>query len=609
MSYKISETSNKDNLIELLLVPLQARSHWLNVQIDQRNPKNLVVKVKTADEKSYILLAPFLNSHKDVPSETVERDLAQFIAGQNYGIALVDRRVIRLDGQAPQMPLQLQKKVPVIVPKHMMEQSPKKAQVPGGKELKKEIIQNREAEDAGLMAFGSEKRAEVLKMLQGKGVGYDVVQPQPKVRAVPKLAAQSRLLNNAAPNPNPNPNPAPSPLPAPMRSPLVEPVLEPIDHEHDEDLDFAIALSLQDQAEPIIEPKRYPSPPVFLPRSSVAPSPNPVMPNIPPFNPELARSISPDLNKLRLELDAAYAASLAEELEQEEVERRTSRRNRQEIDMLLAVQIEAEETAKLDKQTTRREHLEKDMLLAAQIEAEEKLRLKEEHERLSQEMIERLRSEEAAFSQNPDFQAPEAAVEKEQIDPRQIACEAFGISLSQLEKFERIDLPALDTDAHVANKNFVRNARQIVNGLFEASHELKTFYDFASKAELIDRVRLHLSSQIEYKNDTYKKAIGNVFGPYARLDKEEKETGGVSLKDMLVRIYILLEKNAELEAKEMTQSRAFLFLKQQMTDQANTCFEGGISRMFAAYWGCLWYYYDNLIGLKPKEGFYIEIPQ
>lgn len=632
MSYKISEKSNQNGVIELLLQPIQSHSPWLNVQIDQRNPTNRVVRVKTVDEKSYIVLTPFLNSHKEVNAAVVEAELTQFIASQNYGIALRDRKIIFLGTQEFKVPAVPQRKQFFSTPKHMMGVTFKKTDVPGGDVFKKEMSDKRESEDAGLMAYGSAKRAKVVQMFEDMAI----VPTQPGTKMIPKLAAKSRLLQQpvvAEPQVARPVSPVLQkvvsftdfqdvlpiieeddgdlslaiamslksssvempPVPVLKKSPEVRP--EPVQGV-DEDLDFAIALSLQGTMGKAEVPSRKrcasPSPaPSPYPAPSPAPAPSPYPA---PFGKRMPQSLS------RIDSDAALAARLAKEMEEEDRKLTKSQEEQDAYMMKLLGGFTQEDQFAKQKRLQREEQ---DRRFAAQLEAEERQRLQGDQELLNRKAIEALQAQDALEAGDlpmPIF-AEDYPVEsfEPQDHGREGLCQIHNVDVDLLNQFEDLALPALDTDAHVANKNFVRNSRFLVDALFELNNDIMDLYSASTKVASVTALLTWLMDQPEYAPNTpYNRAVQNVFGPYATKDKEADETGGVSLQDMIMRIYVLLIKNADIERKAIYETRAFKFLKEQMTDQASTCFEGAIARMFCAYWAGLRYFYDNLVGSRKK---------
>ncbi len=672
MIYKISEKSNQDGVIELLMQPMQSSGPWLNVQIDQRNPTNRVVRLKTVDEKSYIVMTPFFNSHREVNSVAVESELSQFIASQDYGIALLDRKVVRLGESAFKKPAVPERKLPVVMPKHMQGSAPKKEMVPGGAQFRKEITDKRESEDAGLMAYGSAKRAKVTEMFE------QLVQRNPtptrpsQTKSVPKLATKSRLLQDQVAFKEPK---AARPLSPQLMMPKVDDgfPLSPIEEERSEELDFAIALSLSG-AEPKNEPKfvvneplvqvlrpafnpsfaplfvegtefevskedddlslaialslqdedrqkhrpspspapsPYPSPSPapsfkrvsFAPSPSPAPSPYPSMVKIPPYNPEFSSrdlprdAFSPRLKQSRIDVDAAYAAELARKLDEEERKFMNDQERQDAYMAKLLKKGDSEQPFAIQKRLQREEQ---DRLLALALEAEENRYADKDSEIWRAAMIEE--DERSTRLEKEDDVAIVPFLSASQTPSRANLCEAYGFDINLLNQFENIVLPSLDTDAHFANKTFVRNNRFLVNMLFESNNDIMEAYQNSVENTVLLNLLALLAGDPDNKPNTpYNKAVQFVFGPYAKKDVERDETGGVSLRDMLVRIYILLCKNAEIEHKVIQDTRAFKFLKEQMTDQASTCFEGAIGRMFCAYWAGVRYYYDNLVGSLKKS--------
>lgn len=669
MIYKILEKSNQGGVIELLMQPMQSSGPWLNVQVDQRNPTNRVVKLKTVDEKSYIVLTPFFNSHREVNAAAVETELAQFIETQNYGIALINRKVVHLEEPVFKKPALPQRDLSVAMPKHIPGSAPKKEMVPGGENFHKDVKDKRESEDAGLMAYGSAKRAKVTQMFE-EFTKCNPTPTRPQTKSVPKLATQSRLLNNkerpvspellklkvdsgftlppieeegseeldcaialSLSGAEPTKFVVNEPLVQALRSafkpsfsPLLvkEPEFEV--NKEDDDLSLAIALSLQDEdrkkhrpslspapspnPSPSPAPSPYPAPSFrkvsFAPSPSPSPSPYPKMPKIPPFNPEssvldLPREVfSPRLKQSRIDIDAAYAADLARRLEEEERKFASDQRNQDAYMAKLRTEDDSEQPFSKQKRLQREEQ---DRVFAMQLEAEEKQKVQKATDLWEAAMAE----EEFRLARLRDFDEPDMPFfEEADIRPgsdynREQLCEAFGIDVNLLNQLEAIKLPPLDIDAHVANKTFVRNSRFIVNALFENNNDIMAIYENSvDRAVLLELLALLAQQPDNKTNSPYNKAVQFVFGPYATKDIESTETGGVSLKDMLVRIYILLMKNAEIERKAIHETRAFKFLKEQMTDKASTSFEGAIARMFCAYWSGVRYYYDNLVGSQKK---------
>lgn len=648
MTYKISEKSNQNDVIELLLQPTQPQSPWLNVQIDQRNPTNRVVKVKTVDEKFYIVITPFFNSHREVNAEAVETALSQFVASQNYGIALIDRKVVLLDDHVFKKPALPERKLPVAMPKHMMGSALKKVHFAGGDHFQKDDKDKRESEDAGLMAYGSEKRERVVKMFEQMGRNFHVP-TQPKAKAVPNLVAKSPLLNSKEVK-------APRSVSPELLKPKVGSgfTLPSIEEESSEDLDFAIALSLSGAGpkeepklvvnEPLVpalrpalkpgftplleepkfdasredddlslaialslqeeKPKGRPSPspaPSPYPSPSPAPSPYPSMPKIPAYNPEFS-ILNPSQSVIsrkqsQIHVDAAYAAELARKLDEEERKFASDQRNQDAFMAKLLKEADSEQAFSKQKRLQREEQ---DRRLAMELYAEENRYADKDLEIWRSAMIEEEKRE-RRFEEEDDF-AVDPFLPASQTQSRENLCKIYGFEIDLLNQFENIVLPPLDTDAHVANKTFVRNSRFLVNMLFEGHNDIMEAYQNSVENTVLLNLLALLAGDPDNKSNTpYNKAVQFVFGPYAKKDKEVDETGGVSLRDMLVRIYVLLCKNADIEHKVIQDTRAFKFLKEQMTDQASTCFEGAIARMFCAYWSGVRYFYDNLVGSQKKS--------
>ena len=677
MIYKISEKSNQGGVIELLMQPMQSSGPWLNVQVDQRNPSNRVVRLKTVDEKSYIVLTPFFNSHPELNAFAVESELSQFISSQNYGIALIDRKVVLMADHVFKKPTLPQRTLPAPTPKHMQGSAPKKEMIPGGAQFRKEITDKRESEDAGLMAYGSAKRARVVEMFEQMGHHFQVpIQPNAKV--VPKLAEKSRLLNGSVAAQMPKEARPVSPelfklkvdsgfsLPPieeerseeldfaialslsgaepkdepkfVVNEPLVQalrpafkpsfaplfvekPVLEV--NKEDDDLSLALALSLQDEdrqkhrPSPSPAPSPYPSPSPapspypapsfkkvsFAPSLSPAPSPYPSMPKIPAYNPEYAglgasqNALSPRLKQSRIDVDAAYAAELARKLDEEERKFASDQRNQDAYMATLLKKDDSEQPFAIQKRLQREEQ---DRLLALALEAEENIYADKDSEIWRAAMIEE--DERSRRLEKEDDVAIVPFLPASQTLSRANLCEAYGIDIVLLNQFENLQLPALGADVYFVLNGFVKNSRFLVDALFEGNNDIMEVYkNSVENTVLLNLLALLAGDPDNKPNTPYNKAVQFVFGPYAKKDKEVDKTGGVSLRDMLVRIYVLLCKNSEIEGKAIQETRAFKFLKEQMNDQSSRSFGGAIARMFCAYWAGVRYYYDNRVGSEKKS--------
>ncbi len=171
-------------------------------------------------------------------------------------------------------------------------------------------------------------------------------------------------------------------------------------------------------------------------------------------------------------------------------------------------------------------------------------------------------------------------------NPAPATAPAVPTRAQDLVSLQSLVFPSIDSDAHVVNKSFVRNNKDLVFRAFKDDFLFKQ--SFNQLVQNRENIRQEFSNFLKqdprYQGDAhYKTAVDNVFGGYWTTDKESKETGGVSLQDMMLMIYALLKRRATLDHCPLTDTPAYGFLMLQLEDQSKTCFEGAIARMFSAF--------------------------
>lgn len=217
----------------------------------------------------------------------------------------------------------------------------------------------------------------------------------------------------------------------------------------------------------------------------------------------------------------------------------------------------------------------------------------------SEELQEQLAAEEQIMQENFD-EALAAQLRIETADDTEHTknlCESLSLSYDTFLSFKEKHATNWQADAHHFNQTVVRPIKDSALAAFNMSAPLKEKWDQFNqdRASKLNELKEFFTKHPYYAhNPRYKTGVDNCFGPYLIQNMEVAETGGVSLQDTLLRLYVLLTFIEEEQNTVFNETTSFAYSVAQIDDQATTCFQGAISRIFTAYWFALRDYYRTL---------------
>lgn len=176
-------------------------------------------------------------------------------------------------------------------------------------------------------------------------------------------------------------------------------------------------------------------------------------------------------------------------------------------------------------------------------------------------------------------------------------CKSLNLSYDTFLSFKEKHATNWQADAHHFNQTVVRPIKDSALAAFNMSTPLKEKWDDFNldRASKLNELKELFTKHPYYANNPrYKTGVDNCFGSYLIQNMEVAETGGVSLQDTLLRLYVLLTFIEEEQNTVFNETTSFAHSVAQIDDQATTCFQGAISRIFTAYWFALRDYYRTL---------------
>lgn len=176
-------------------------------------------------------------------------------------------------------------------------------------------------------------------------------------------------------------------------------------------------------------------------------------------------------------------------------------------------------------------------------------------------------------------------------------CESLNLSYDTLHAFKEKHAANWQADAHHFNQTIVRPIKDSALAAFHMSILVKEKWEEFNQdrtSKLNQLKDLFMKHPYYTHNPRYKTGVDNCFGPYLTQNMEVPETGGVSLQDTLLRLYVLLTLIEEEQNIFLPETNSFAHSVAQIDDQATTCFQGAIGRVFTAYWFALREYYGTL---------------
>lgn len=189
------------------------------------------------------------------------------------------------------------------------------------------------------------------------------------------------------------------------------------------------------------------------------------------------------------------------------------------------------------------------------------------------------------------------AIEADNTTHTKTLCESLNLSYETFCAFKEKHALNWEADAHHFNQTVVRPIKDVALAAFNMSAPLaEKWEDFnLDRTNKLNQLKELFIKHPQYtKNPQYKTGVDNCFGPYLIQNMEVPETGGVSLQETLLRLYVLLTMIEIDQNIVINETNSFTHAVSQIDDQATTCFQGAISRVFTAYWFSLREYYRML---------------
>lgn len=216
----------------------------------------------------------------------------------------------------------------------------------------------------------------------------------------------------------------------------------------------------------------------------------------------------------------------------------------------------------------------------------------------SESLQEQLAAEEQILQEQLDEALmQQLAIETDDTLHNKTLCESLGLSYEILHAFKEKHATNWQADAHHFNQTVVRPIKDIALAAFTMSTPLKERWDDFNldRANKLNQLKDFFAKHPYYtQKPQYKAGVDNCFGSYLVQNMELPETGGVSLQDTFLRLYVLLTFIRDEQNIVFHETNSFTYSVAQIDDQATTCFQGAISRVFTAYWFALRDYYRTL---------------